>query len=93
MKIYRLTQTSIDTKNNYSEWETKGEYFSRLVDAVSTMTRDYQNITEDRMPWKEYAQEMVEFKGLYISKTFYNIHDDVEKVNMLSYKIEEIEVS
>ena len=61
MKIYRLTQTSVDTQNNYSEWETRGEYFSRLVDAVSTMTRDYQNITEDRMPWKEYAQAKLGF--------------------------------
>ena len=92
MKIYRLTQKSIDTQNNYSEWESKGEYFSRMADAVSVMTSMYQNVTKDRMSWKEYAQEIVEFRGLYISKTFYGI-DDVEKDVMLSLKIEEIEVS
>tara|TARA_R110002153_G_scaffold179431_2_gene332814 strand:+ start:339 stop:617 length:279 start_codon:yes stop_codon:yes gene_type:complete len=92
MTIYRLTQTSVDTQNNYSEWETKGAYFSRMVDAISLMTRDYQNITNERMSWEEYAEEMIEFKGLYITKTFYNI-DDVEKDVMLSLKIEKIEVS
>jgi hypothetical protein len=91
MTIYRLTQTSLDTQNRYAETVSKGKYFSRMIDVISSMMSDYLDITEERMYWGDF-QTILDDKGIYISRTFYNI-DDVEKHVMLSLKIEKIEVS